>query len=60
MVQQILKVIREADWKPSLYWTRMPIEFDEDSCYDPIGPDGVPRNVCDSIEDEWESSSSKL
>ena len=36
--KEILKVIKEADWEPSLYWKTMPVEFGEDSRYDPIHP----------------------
>ncbi|XP_061369212.1 GDSL esterase/lipase WDL1-like [Gastrolobium bilobum] len=39
VVKEILKVLREADWEPSLHWKSMPIEFSEDSPYDPIGGD---------------------
>ncbi|KAJ1396167.1 SGNH hydrolase-type esterase domain [Sesbania bispinosa] len=39
VVKEILKVLREADWEPSLYWKSMPTEFAEDSPYDPIGVD---------------------
>ncbi|RDX76812.1 GDSL esterase/lipase CPRD49, partial [Mucuna pruriens] len=39
VVKEILKVLREADWEPSLHWKSMPIEFAEDSPYDPIGAD---------------------
>jgi len=27
VVKEILKVLREADWKPSLYWKSLPVEF---------------------------------
>ncbi|KAK7339878.1 hypothetical protein VNO77_20564 [Canavalia gladiata] len=40
VVKEILKVLKEADWEPSLYWNSMPTEYGEDSSYDPIGPDG--------------------
>ena len=33
-VEEILKVIKEADWEPCLHWKSMPIEFAEDSPYD--------------------------
>ncbi|XP_019413292.1 PREDICTED: GDSL esterase/lipase At2g38180-like isoform X5 [Lupinus angustifolius] len=38
--REILKVLREADWEPSLYWREMPIEFKD--YYTPIGLDGEP------------------
>lgn len=39
MAKEILKVIREAEWEPSLHWKSMPIEYAEDSPYDPIAVD---------------------
>lgn len=27
VVKEILKVVRQADWKPSLYWKSLPLEF---------------------------------
>ncbi|KAK7283979.1 hypothetical protein RIF29_13729 [Crotalaria pallida] len=40
VVKEILKVLKEAEWEPSLYYKSMPVEFEEDSPYDPLGPDG--------------------
>ena len=40
VLKEILKVLKDAEWEPSLYWKSMPSEFDEDSPYDPIAPDG--------------------
>ncbi|XP_061344460.1 GDSL esterase/lipase CPRD49-like isoform X2 [Gastrolobium bilobum] len=40
VAKEILKVLEEAEWEPNLHWKSMPIEFGEDSPYDPIGPDG--------------------
>ncbi|CAJ1805852.1 unnamed protein product [Sphenostylis stenocarpa] len=40
VAKEILKVIKEADWEPSLQSSSMPTEYGEDSPYDPIGPDG--------------------
>nr|AFK45704.1 unknown [Lotus japonicus] len=40
VVKEILKVLKEADWEPSLHWKSMPTEFEEDSPYDPIAVDG--------------------
>jgi len=42
--KEVLKVLKEADWKPSLYWRSMKNEFDEDSPYDPFFDDGRPYN----------------
>ncbi|KAG6420640.1 hypothetical protein SASPL_117175 [Salvia splendens] len=38
VVKEILKVIKEADWEPSLFWESMPIEFSEDSPYYMVHP----------------------
>ncbi|OAY79460.1 GDSL esterase/lipase CPRD49 [Ananas comosus] len=40
VVGEILKVIKEAEWEPSLYWKSMPTEFGEDSPYDLVASDG--------------------
>ncbi|RZB52855.1 GDSL esterase/lipase CPRD49-like [Glycine soja] len=40
VTKEILKVLKEAEWKPNLYWRSMPSDFGEDSPYDPVGPDG--------------------
>ncbi|KAK6120266.1 hypothetical protein DH2020_045957 [Rehmannia glutinosa] len=40
VVKEILKVIKEADWEPSLYWMSMPTEFAEDSPYYMVHPNG--------------------
>nr|GMD57647.1 GDSL esterase/lipase CPRD49 [Ipomoea batatas] len=40
VVEEILKVLKEADWTPSLHWKSMPTEFPEDSEYDLVASDG--------------------
>ncbi|KAF5794961.1 putative SGNH hydrolase-type esterase domain, SGNH hydrolase superfamily [Helianthus annuus] len=40
VAEEILKVLKEADWKPSLHWKSMPTEFSEDSPYDLVYSDG--------------------
>ena len=40
VVKEIMKVLREAEWEPSLHWKSLPAEFGEDSPYDPVSPDG--------------------
>ncbi|XP_042414754.1 GDSL esterase/lipase CPRD49-like [Zingiber officinale] len=35
VAREILKTISDADWKPTLYCNAMPLEFAEDSDYDP-------------------------
>ena len=40
MVAEVLKVLKEADWKPSLHWDILPTEFSEDSPYDLVSGDG--------------------
>ncbi|RDX70154.1 GDSL esterase/lipase CPRD49, partial [Mucuna pruriens] len=41
VVKEILRVLREADWKTSLHWMSMATEFAEDSPYYPPSPDGT-------------------
>ncbi|KAH0459177.1 hypothetical protein IEQ34_011991 [Dendrobium chrysotoxum] len=41
VVEQILKVLKEADWNPSLHWKFMPTEFAENSSYDLVAADGI-------------------
>ncbi|KNA20769.1 hypothetical protein SOVF_049370 [Spinacia oleracea] len=41
LVEEILKVIKEADWAPSLHWKSMPTEFCEDSPYYMVSIDGT-------------------
>jgi len=40
VTKEILNVIKEAEWEPSLYWKLMPAEFGEDSPYDIVSFDG--------------------
>jgi hypothetical protein len=40
VTKEILKVLKEAEWEPSLYWKLMPVDFGEDSPYDMVSPDG--------------------
>lgn len=40
VVEEILKVLKEAEWEPSLHWKSMPTEFAEDSPYDLVASDG--------------------
>ncbi|CAJ1805809.1 unnamed protein product [Sphenostylis stenocarpa] len=37
---EILNVLKEAEWEPSLYWRSMTSDFGEDSPYDVVQPDG--------------------
>ncbi|KAE9622231.1 hypothetical protein Lal_00032377 [Lupinus albus] len=56
VTREILKVIREADWEPSLHWKDMSIEFEEYSDI-PIGPGGKPVDPHNSRfphDIEWE------
>lgn len=60
VAKEILKVLKEAEWEPSLHWKSMPFEFGEDSPYDPIGPDGITTiNVSSNLtfgenSEDWE------
>jgi hypothetical protein len=40
VVEEILKVLKEADWDPCLHWKAMPAEFAEDSPYDLVSSSG--------------------
>ncbi|XP_057979100.1 GDSL esterase/lipase WDL1 isoform X1 [Malania oleifera] len=40
VVEEILKVLKEAEWNPSLNWKSMPTEFGEDSLYDLVASNG--------------------
>lgn len=44
-MKEILKVIKEADWEPSLFWTSMPSEFAEDSPYYVVHPNGNGKTI---------------
>ncbi|KAG8377023.1 hypothetical protein BUALT_Bualt09G0125000 [Buddleja alternifolia] len=57
VVKEILKVLKDVDWEPSLYWLNMPFEFPEDSPYYVVGPDGkttlnVTNHIC-TWQKEW-------
>ncbi|WOK95451.1 GDSL esterase/lipase CPRD49 [Canna indica] len=41
VVAEILKVIKEAEWEPSLFWKSMPTELAEDSPYDLVAANGL-------------------
>ncbi|KAJ6699458.1 ISOAMYL ACETATE-HYDROLYZING ESTERASE 1 [Salix purpurea] len=56
VVKEILRVIKEANWEPSLHWKAMLTEFSEESPYDPVS-EGKTVNVSehDLIGDsQWE------
>ncbi|KAJ7959655.1 GDSL esterase/lipase CPRD49 [Quillaja saponaria] len=40
VVEEILKVLKEAEWEPCLHWKSIPTEFKEDSPYDLVAADG--------------------
>lgn len=40
VLKEILKVLKEADWEPSLHWNSLPTEFSETSACYPVAPDG--------------------
>ncbi|KAL3531694.1 hypothetical protein ACH5RR_005215 [Cinchona calisaya] len=57
VVKEILKVLKEADWEPSLHWRSLPTEFSEDSPFDVVGPDRKAINVSDlnlHWQTQWE------
>ncbi|XP_008785351.1 GDSL esterase/lipase CPRD49-like isoform X1 [Phoenix dactylifera] len=41
VAEEILKVLKEAEWEPSLHWKSLPTEFGEDSPYDLVTSDGI-------------------
>ncbi|PKA55106.1 GDSL esterase/lipase CPRD49 [Apostasia shenzhenica] len=41
VVEEILKVLKAADWNPSLHWKSMPTEFADDSTCDLVAADGI-------------------
>jgi isoamyl acetate esterase len=45
LTKEILNVIKEAKWEPSLYWKLMPAEFEEDSPYDMVSLDGMKTTI---------------
>ena len=40
VAEEILKVLKGAEWEPSLHWKSMPTEFGEDSPYYLVAVDG--------------------
>ncbi|KAL3617514.1 hypothetical protein CASFOL_037835 [Castilleja foliolosa] len=53
VTKEILKVIKEANWDPSLYWVSMPNEFGEDSPYYIVHPNGKTTiNVSNGVS-QW-------
>ena len=41
VVEEILKLLKEAEWKASLCWKSMPTEFGDDFPYDLVAFDGM-------------------
>lgn len=57
VVKEILKVLKEADWKPSLHWRSLPDEFGEASYSDLATADGTIVNTSQSInawQNQWD------
>ncbi|XP_057808134.1 GDSL esterase/lipase CPRD49-like [Salvia miltiorrhiza] len=53
VAKEILKVLRDAEWEPSLYWLSMAAEFSDNSPYYSVASDGETTvNVSDTIA-EW-------
>jgi hypothetical protein len=40
VVEEILKVLKEAEWEPCLHWKATPTEFAEDSPFDLVSSSG--------------------
>ncbi|KAK9168144.1 hypothetical protein Syun_000284 [Stephania yunnanensis] len=41
VVEEILKVLKTAEWEPSLHWKSLPTEFSEDSPFDLVAASGT-------------------
>ncbi|KAK4268607.1 hypothetical protein QN277_025232 [Acacia crassicarpa] len=58
VAKEILKVLKEAEWEPSLHWKSMPMEFSQSSPYDPVSADGKTTINVSSLTNpsliEWE------
>ncbi|XP_011624765.1 GDSL esterase/lipase CPRD49 isoform X2 [Amborella trichopoda] len=58
LVAEILQILKEAEWEPSLHWKALPTEFAEDSPYDLAASDGKSTlNISEWIfhrEDKWD------
>lgn len=57
VVKEILKVLKEADWEPSLHWRSIPNEFSEFSPIVYIGPNNTPTNTSQIIlswQTQWD------
>ncbi|KAL1804648.1 hypothetical protein ACET3Z_027716 [Daucus carota] len=63
VADEILRVLEETDWEPNLHWQFLPTEFDEDSPYDHLAPDGKSTlNVSDLDfyrENNWDEAKQK-
>ncbi|KAK4483773.1 hypothetical protein RD792_010977 [Penstemon davidsonii] len=53
VVKEILKILKEAEWEPSLYWMSMPTEFAEDSPYYMVRPDGKTTLNSSKVVSRW-------
>lgn len=38
MLEELLKVLKSANWVPNLHWESLPNDFDEPSLYDYVHP----------------------
>lgn len=57
VVKEILKVLKEADWQPSLHWRSLPDEFGEASYSDSVTADGTIVSTSQSInpwQNQWD------
>lgn len=63
VVKEILMVLKEANWEPSLYWLSMPNEFADDLPYYTVRRDGKsssnPSNLISRWKREWMMNSIK-
>ncbi|CAH9146909.1 unnamed protein product [Cuscuta epithymum] len=49
VVKEIMKVLKEADWEPSLHWESLPTEFYELTPTLFLGPNRTPVNAADVV-----------
>ncbi|KAL9231434.1 hypothetical protein vseg_006665 [Gypsophila vaccaria] len=58
VTNEILKVLKEAEWEPSLHWNSMPTEFSENSPFDLVASDGKrtlnTSNLVFHRKEQWE------
>lgn len=54
VVEEILKIVKEAEWEPNLHWRSLPTEFAEYSSTVFVGPDGETAVSLADIVFDWQ------